>query len=243
MQMVLSEQKNILTNLVAAGVLLAGLVLPPSLYHELMVNAGVFALAGALTNWLAIYMLFERVPLLYGSGVIERQFDKFKDGIKSLILKQFFSKDNVMRFLDSEHLVGSTNQFKDKMIAQISLDEVFDKLVETIGQSSFAGMLQMVGGLQIFEPMREPIKAKLQQYIEDLFADEQKLHLFDAEEVSHNVTHQIEMIVEQRLNELTPKMVKNIIQEMIRKHLGWLVVWGGVFGGLIGVLASLLIDL
>ena len=33
-----------------------------------VLSAGVFGLAGGGTNWLAIVMLFYRIPLLYGSG-------------------------------------------------------------------------------------------------------------------------------------------------------------------------------
>ena len=53
--------------------------------------AGLFALSGGLTNWLAIHMLFEKVPLLYGSGVIPNRFEDFKNGIKNLIMNEFFS--------------------------------------------------------------------------------------------------------------------------------------------------------
>ena len=45
--------------------------------------AGLFALSGGLTNWLAIHMLFERIPFLYGSGVIPERFEDFKQGIAS----------------------------------------------------------------------------------------------------------------------------------------------------------------
>jgi len=43
---------------------------------------GVFALSGSITNLLAIHMLFDKVPFLYGSGVI---LDRFED-IKLVIL-------------------------------------------------------------------------------------------------------------------------------------------------------------
>jgi len=39
---------------------------------------GVFAFSGAITNSLAIHMLFEKVPFLYGSGVIEVNFHSLK---------------------------------------------------------------------------------------------------------------------------------------------------------------------
>jgi uncharacterized membrane protein YheB (UPF0754 family) len=64
---------------------------------------GLFALSGAVTNWLAIYMLFERVPGLYGSGVIPLHFETFKTSIHELIMHQFFNRENVEQFFaDSE---------------------------------------------------------------------------------------------------------------------------------------------
>lgn len=31
-------------------------------------SCGIFAFAGGFTNWLAIFMLFNRIPWIYGSG-------------------------------------------------------------------------------------------------------------------------------------------------------------------------------
>ena len=76
--------KSILTNLISATLTVYGLFSP--LYSTEIFMAGLFALSGGLTNWLAIYMLFEKVPLLYGSGVIPNRFEEFKSGIKNLIM-------------------------------------------------------------------------------------------------------------------------------------------------------------
>ena len=38
-------------------------------------------------------MLFEKVPGLYGSGVVPSRFEEFKEGIRSLIMTQFFTED------------------------------------------------------------------------------------------------------------------------------------------------------
>ena len=60
---------------------------------------GSFALSGGLTNWLAIHMLFEKVPILYGSGVIPERFEDFKQGIRELILTEFFQYHRSINFL------------------------------------------------------------------------------------------------------------------------------------------------
>ena len=61
--------KQNLTNGIALALVIIGLSLP----HEdgnPWLSMGLFAFSGAVTNWLAVYMLFEKVPGLYGSGVI-----------------------------------------------------------------------------------------------------------------------------------------------------------------------------
>jgi uncharacterized membrane protein YheB (UPF0754 family) len=63
---------------------------------------GVFAFSGAITNSLAIHMLFEKVPFLYGSGVIENKFAQFKISIHNLIMNQFFTQEALNRFFETE---------------------------------------------------------------------------------------------------------------------------------------------
>ena len=81
--------KSFVTNLLSALILLAGQLLGDNEYAAILTMVGLFALSGALTNWLAIFMLFEKVPFLYGSGVIPAHFEEFKKGIRSLMLAIF----------------------------------------------------------------------------------------------------------------------------------------------------------
>ncbi|MCE3054327.1 DUF445 domain-containing protein, partial [Vibrio cholerae] len=63
--------KSLITNLVALALMGVGYFLP----NNYAFYAGLFAFSGAITNWLAIHMLFEKVPGLYGSGVIPARFE------------------------------------------------------------------------------------------------------------------------------------------------------------------------
>lgn len=47
-------------------------------------------------------MLFEKVPFLYGSGVIQLQFNEFKTSIKNLMMDQFFTKEQLDDFFAKE---------------------------------------------------------------------------------------------------------------------------------------------
>lgn len=90
--------KSLVTDLFS--ILMMGLSFTvPAEYHDALLFTGLFAFSGAITNQLAIHMLFERVPLLYGSGVIEKNFETFKSSIRAMIMKQFFSKEQLNTFL------------------------------------------------------------------------------------------------------------------------------------------------
>ena len=92
--------KSFLTNLTAILIIVASYLFPTE--SDLIKPIGFFALSGAITNWLAIHMLFEKVPFLYGSGVIPNRFDEFKFAIKDLMMRQFFTQENVEQFIELE---------------------------------------------------------------------------------------------------------------------------------------------
>lgn len=233
--------KSFITNLISAIILAAGLLLGDSEYSAVLTMVGLFALSGALTNWLAVFMLFEKVPFLYGSGVVPAHFEEFKTGIRSLMMEQFFTLDNVDRFLSAGSFSPSHLNLAP-VIDKVDLNPTYDGLVTVIMASSFGGMLNMLGGEEALVPLREPFIKHMKSSILDLTEDEQFIALLKEEVEKPNMMQdillKIEQIIEQRLNELTPLLVKKIIQAMIKKHLGWLVVWGGVFGGIIGLISA-----
>jgi uncharacterized membrane protein YheB (UPF0754 family) len=228
----LAEKKSHLTNIIALACVALGYYIPN--YGEVLTSAGYFAFSGAVTNWLAVYMLFEKIPLLYGSGIIPLRFEEFKVGIKNLILQQFFTEENIQRFLTNSL---SKQEIQTKLNA-IDFDKIYQGLTETIMQSSFGNMLNMFGGKEALLPLKDPIINKLKSTLSNVA--ESSIFTGDLKNnVPGQLRTQIEQIVIDRLNELTPQMVKQIIQDMIQRHLGWLVVWGGVFGGVIGTIVTI----
>ena len=214
--------KSLTTNLVALALIGASYLSPKN--SEIMYLTGLFALSGGITNWLAIHMLFEKVPFFYGSGVVPSRFEEFKLGIKHLVMTEFFTPQNIDAFVEQQSDIFSADLNK-----MIDFDRVFDGLVEAIEGSSMGSLLAMLGGKKALLPLKEPITLKLQEIIWEM-----KESKTVDKKLTSSLLNQVEQIIDQRLDELTPLQVKNIIQEMIRKHLGWLVVWGGVVGGIIG---------
>ncbi len=231
--------KSVLTNGIALLIFAAGLLLP----HPLLQSIGLFALSGAITNWLAIYMLFEKVPGLYGSGVIPARFEEIKQAIKNLMMEQFFTRENIDRFLSQGSGAAAELHLKP-VIEKVNLEPAFDSLVTTVMESSFGSMLGMFGGEEALHPLKDSFIDHMRQSLIEITEDETFSEMLKDEleqpDVMDDISDKISAIIEQRLNELTPQLVKQMVQQMIQQHLGWLVVWGGVFGGLVGLLAALL---
>ena len=218
--------KSLITNLVSIFIILIGFLYRDDFSFIFLV--GVFALSGSVTNWLAIHMLFEKIPFLYGSGVILDRFEDIKLGIKNLILQELFSVDQIEKFI-----FDNKEKASGGIIEKIDFDKVFVGLVESIESSQLGGMLAMIGGRKALEPLKEPFVKKLKVIIEDFIKENAG---------NNNSTDElflkIENILDARLADLSPNDIKTIIQKMIREHLGWLVVWGGFFGGLLGLIFS-----
>ena len=228
--------KSFITNAVAA--LLVALSFGGGQYASFLLYGGLFALSGSLTNQLAIYMLFEKVPFLYGSGVIPARFEAFKEAIKKLMMSEFFTKEKLDDFFDTEEQKINL----EPIIEQTDFSPAFDALSKTVMESSFGGMLGMFGGEKALSGLKEPFAQKMKIAVIAIVNSQAFNKTLQAQlqnsSLSEDMIGSIEKVIDARLNELTPLMVKEIIQRLIREHLDWLVVWGGVFGGLIGIISS-----
>lgn len=237
--------KSSATNLIAAALIALGLLLPEPLKRPVL-YVGLFALSGAITNWLAIHMLFERVPGLYGSGVIPARFEDIKREIRRLVMDQFFSSNQLERFFARKtNDGGEESRFNfDPIIEETDLSPVFESFVSVIEGSSLGGLLGMFGGTAALDPLREPFNVKMKQAFKDLAKNPKFQSSIQAQLSSPSAQEalktRVEILVQERLDELTPQQIKEIMQHMIHEHLGWLVVWGGVFGGLMGLITSVL---
>lgn len=236
--------KSLISNLLAAALVGAGLLLGGA-YQPYILNTGLFALSGGITNWLAVHMLFERVPGLYGSGVIQIRFNDFKLAIRNLIMEQFFAHADLdTHFHDAMQDPGRLTAKLEEAVDDLDLDVAFDSLLDVIMNSSFAGMLGMIGGRDALTALKDPFVEKMRGYLKQQLAGgrfEERLQTVVRESLDDQaIRDRVAGLIDKRLDEMTPLMVKEIVQRMIREHLGWLVVWGAVFGGAIGLLVTVL---
>jgi len=232
--------KSTLTDLSSLLLIASGL-LAPEPYATPLLYTGLFAFSGAVTNQLAIYMLFHRVPLLYGSGVIENNFESFKGSIKAMIMKQFFNQEQINAFFQQEEQRINLAP----LVESADFSPAFLALKQSVMESKLGDALNFFGGEKALDSLKEPFGNKLKSAVVKIVSSEgfkaQLQHHLTHSSLTQDLQNRIDELITQRLNELTPKMVNDLVHELIHRHLGWLVLWGGVFGGLIGLISSFLL--
>jgi uncharacterized membrane protein YheB (UPF0754 family) len=201
-----------------------------------MLAAGVFGFAGGITNWLAVKMLFDRVPLLYGSGVIPNRFREIRATIKGLIMTNFFDEEYLRRFFE-EHgaqMMGDVSLEKEltELLSSDHADEAIEAELEKLKQGPLGMMVKMAGN--------DMLKVIIKQFMGGLvtrIAPVAEARLRDKAIDVPALREQVDRLLEVKLEELTPEIVKSMMERVMREHLGWLIVWGNVFGAAIGLLS------
>ena len=229
--------KSTVVNIVSILLIASSFYVSPE-YSKYLYYSGLFALSGAVTNWLAIYMIFNKIPFLYGSGIIELNFEKFKSSIRDMIMEQFFTKNRLEQFFAQEE----SKIDLAPIIEEADFNVAFDALKESVMESKFGQLINMFGGEESLELLRVTFTKKLKSSIISIVSSntfkEQLNHHIKHSSLSDDLITKVDNIISSRLNELGPQSVKELVKKLIAEHLEWLVVWGGVFGGLIGLLAS-----
>jgi len=217
--------------------------------YNFVLAIGVFGFAGGITNWLAVKMLFDKIPGLYGSGVIPMQYKNIRKTVKNEIMHTFFDEDYLKGYIAQRapELLKKLN-ISERLMQVINAPDFDAKMaakLEEISATPQGMLLAMVkpfmgGSLAGLVPMvKPPLIAIAKEIAKELTSIEQQ---GDGEEIVEFipvdvVRCEIDALMTERLATLTPEVVKELLENVIRDHLGWLVVWGNIFGSVIGVIA------
>ena len=260
----MNVDKGTLSNVASGALLATGLLLPKETpLQPVIFSTGMFALSGGLTNWLAVKMLFDRIPGLIGSGVIPARFREIRASVRDLILEHFFGEEDLRKFFTEQQkdvdwgrylktnssanpVAGFVEKQWHRLTSTEVIQPIIDREIDNLAQSNIGGLLVMVG--------MDNVRPAVNSFVTSFVASMQDKVLSAAGEVEtdalpieldetlvvRDIRVQVEALLERKLQQLKASDVKRMMEDVIRKHLGWLVVWGNVFGGLIGVLAHFL---
>jgi uncharacterized membrane-anchored protein YjiN (DUF445 family) len=208
--------------------------------YNFVLAFGLFGFAGGITNWLAVKMLFDRIPGLIGSGVIPNRFREIRGALKDTIMRSFFDEQHLQQYIETKgpemmakcNLAGRVETF----IASPEFDGILIAQLEELSTTPEGAMLMMLKQMMPFPMLVTMVKPMLNNVAKDMVARALPTSNLGAVLDLKAVRAEIDGVMEEKLQLLTADIIKRLIEDVIREHLGWLVVWGNVFGGLIGVI-------
>ena len=81
-----------------------------------------------------------------------------------LIMNEFFQSRHVKTLATNQ--IGNLDRHNvDHLISSLDDDLIFSKITESVMSSSLGSMLQMFGGSEALEPLREPICKKVNSFL------------------------------------------------------------------------------
>eukprot|EP01083_Nonionella_stella_P089759 250581_1 len=236
--------KGNVANSISGFVMIVGLILKfttnGSTFSRYVLSLGLFGFAGGITNWLAVKMLFDQIPFLYGSGVIPRRFKEIRQTVKKTIMKTFFDEDYLRTYIHSKvqtfDLEGKICMIMDSPETQKMIDIKLNETMQKPEVIMLMAMMNMQSAMLI--PMLKPFIVTMGKDVAPML----KTQLFDDSEFvnTRRIHEEIDQLMETKLELLTAPMVKKLMEEVMRKHLAWLIIWGNIFGALIGLISAIL---
>ena len=170
-------EKGNVSNLISFGLLGVGLFarMEGVAGSGWVLAVGLFGFAGGVTNWLAVKMLFDRVPLLYGSGVIPARFREIRQAVKDAIMEYFFDEEYLSRFFaERVNAFAGGDGLGEKVRAMLEseqVDGIIDQKLEELAASPQGMMIKMVG-IQTVKPLVKQFVISVGTEIAPLLAGE-----------------------------------------------------------------------
>ncbi|XP_063692530.1 uncharacterized protein LOC134824551 isoform X2 [Bolinopsis microptera] len=207
-----------------------------------LLSIGLFAFSGGFTNWIAIQMLFYKIPLIYGSGVLRRRYKAIRCAMKDMILGTFFQPEFLNKYIPQKLREAAAEADVENKINLFLNTETGQKIIEDkIDQISASPEGQLVESMDInvgtFKPLIKPV---IVSFLSDLGPSVLN-HLIEPDNGALNLDKlrdELNRYMCERMLEVTPQMIQDIMYTVVLQYLGWLIVWGCVFGGVMGVICQ-----
>ncbi|KAJ7360616.1 hypothetical protein OS493_015724 [Desmophyllum pertusum] len=190
---------------------------------KVLTAAGLFGFTGGVTNWLGIKLIFNRIPGVFFSGAITKNFATAKKLIANFILEAFFQP--------------FTNYQLERLVNSASAEEVINEQLDIFMGTPQGLRLRMLGVTKAkLSPLVKPHLLNLKSHIVPLLLSTvESVELLNAD----YLREQIVDLISTRTHELSAQQVKLLVKDAVYRHLSWIVFWGSVLGAIVGCAAEL----
>jgi len=243
-------EKGNISNIITFLIMVAGLAMrfgmdtkwDDNVAGRYILAFGLFGFAGGITNWLAVKMLFDEIPGVYGSGIIPKQFKQIRNTIKEMIMDTFFEPAFLQKQLSQKlGSLISAEQIEKALLGMLEapeFDAAINQKLQEISSTPMGTMIKMAGiTAASIKPMLKPFISGISGRVAPMVSDIVNGGA-DAGSPIMRLRDEVNRLMEERLQELTAQRVKGLIEAVMRAHLGWLVVWGNIFGGFLCVISE-----
>ncbi|XP_070575839.1 uncharacterized protein [Ptychodera flava] len=178
---------------------------------------GIFGFSGGAANWVAIKLVFYRIPGLIGSGVIPRHYMEIKQRIKSMVIEIFFEQEFLSRYLaEKGDAFLSAINLEDQMKETTEsghMDVLIDKQIKMMVTEPEGAMFKMVGmdSTKLKSFVKSLICSISNQITHRLLVSFKNSTHFTAE----HIRHEVEAMIVTRMENITAKQVIKIVEELV----------------------------
>lgn len=208
---------------------------------EVLMAVGLFGFTGGVTNWLGIKLIFNRIPGLFFSGAITKNFATARKLIANFILETFFSPSQVGTYITDKkrkYLTAEQIDYQlERLLTSRSVEDVIHEQLDTLMGTPEGLRLRMLGVTKAkLAPLVKPHLLNLKTQIVPLILSSiESVEMLNAD----HLREQIVDLISTRTHELSAQQVKLLVKDAVYRHLSWIVFWGSVLGAVVGCAAEL----
>jgi len=201
---------------------------------------GLFGFSGGMTNWLAIRMMFDKIPFLIGSGILLKHFIEIRENVKKTTMETYFDAGHITSYVQQKtEMILSALQLEESIRDIIRSPEV-QQLIEDKIDDMYETPEGMVLGMMV---NKTKMKGSIMPSIENIGGDIVPLvsqMIRSSEHLTEdNLREKIDEMITSKLVEMSPDIVIGVVKDMVETELGWVIIWGNIFGGLLGIILEI----
>jgi hypothetical protein len=172
---------------------------------------GLFGFIGGVTNWVAIEMLFVRIPYLIGTGVVAKQYKELREGIRRIVVNTLFDPTAVSKYFSGQrkyaiemlHLGPHFGGLLDSPAANTIVEQKIDSAL-----AGPEGLILTLLGVDHSE-LRSIIRKNVQLFLVDIspiILDKLSPGIINGE----GLQEEVEKILDQKIEELSATKVRQV---------------------------------